>query len=910
MEISKTYNPKSTEAKWYKFWLENGYFKASPNEARKPFTIVIPLPNVTDVLHMGHALNATIQDIFTRWRRMQGFEAEWLPGTDHAGIATQVIVERELLKDIPKEELGREKFVELVWEWVGEKKNTILEQLKELGCSCDWDRTRFTLDPNLSQAVNEAFIRLYKKGLIYKGDYIVNWCPRCETAIADEEVEHEELNGKLYYIKYPIKTKDYRPKTKNYVVVATTRPETMLGDTACAINPKDKKNAKFIGETAILPLIEREIPIIPDSAVDPNFGTGIVKVTPAHDPADFEIAERHDLPKILIMDTHGVINESGGDYSGLSRFEAREKIILDLKKLGLFVKTTSHRYSVGHCYRCKTLVEPLLSKQWFVKQKELAKPAIEAVERGEIKFYPDRWKGVYLNWMYNIKDWCISRQIWWGHRIPVWYCKEMRNAKCKRRDGSVVSIEKPEICPYCNSKVLFQDPDVLDTWFSSWLWPFSVFGWPKETEDRGQKSEISPSADGQKSDLDYFYPTSLLTTASEIIFFWVARMIMAGYEFMGKAPFKDVYIHGTVRDSRGVKMSKSLGNGIDPREIIKDYGTDALRFSLITTAGEGQDPRIAPNTFESGRNFTNKIWNAYRLITSLSVGRELPTAQSRELPTAQNPKSLDFGDRWILARQQRLIKEVTKSLSKYRLQGPLMQIYDFFWHEFCDWYLEIIKLKKTQGVAIEILHNTLKLLHPFMPFITEEIWQKIPHQETSIMISHWPSPDMNLFDETVESEFELIKSIIVNCRNTRADLGIPKTKLIKVLIRCTPRERLVIEENELYIQRLGKTESPEFTKTIPKGCGVKLTRGVEIFFPMSGIVDLAPELKKLESEYIKVSLLLKNIEIRLASSDFLSKAPSDVIRATRDKAALYEQKLTSLKSSINLIKHQLSSDSV
>ncbi|MDI6839307.1 MAG: valine--tRNA ligase [bacterium] len=880
MQIHKIYNPKEVEGKWYKFWLDNGYFNASPNPELKPFSIVIPPPNVTDVLHLGQALNNTIQDIFIRWKRMQGFEAEWLPGVDHAGIATEVIVEKEILKGESKEKIGKEKFIELVWKWVHEKKDTIIAQLKDIGCSCDWTRTRFTLDEGLSNAVYEAFVRLYKKRMIYKGDYIVNWCPRCETALADEEVEHKEINGKLYYINYPILPVDGQVKGKNkFIQVATTRPETMLGDTACAVNPKDKKNAKFIKCTAILPLMNREIPVISDDVVDPKFGTGVVKVTPAHDPIDFELSIRHNLPKILIMDKRGVINENGGKYNGLDRFDARKKILSELKTIGLLAKTTPYRYSLGHCYRCNTVVEPILSEQWFVKMKEMAKPAIEAVENGIIKFYPDRWKGVYLNWMYNIKDWCISRQIWWGHRIPVWYCKEMLNEKCKMQNGVIVSTKRPENCPYCESKTLVQDTNVLDTWFSSWLWPFSTFGWPEETDE-----------------LNYFYPTSMLSTASEIIFFWVARMIMAGYEFTGKPPFKDVYIHGTVRDAQGRKMSKSLGNGIDPRDIIKDYGTDAMRFSLITAAGEGQDPHIATNTFESGRNFTNKIWNAYRLIASLPDAEEKPgRGRSPDLP-------LSLADRWILSRIHKLTKDVTELLSRYKLQEPLMRIYDFLWHDFCDWYLEIIKIKKCKGIALEILDRSLKLLHPFMPFVTEEVWQMITHKEPSIMVSKWPEAETGYFDSDAEKGFEIIKNIIITCRNTRATMNIPKTKLIRLLVKCGTRERSIIDENKLYIEKLGKVKAIEFTESVPKGCTIKLTKGVEIFIPLSGLIDLKAELKKLETEQLEVSSLLKSIQARLSSPDFLSKAPREIVKKTREKVKEYEQKLLKLQEHINLIK--------
>ncbi len=872
MDIPKKYDPKSVEKKWYKAWIEKGYFKASPDQ-RTPFTIVIPPPNVTDVLHLGHALNNTIQDIFIRYRRMQGFQSEWLPGVDHAGIATQVMVEREVLHYESIEKIGKDKFLDLVWDWANEKKDIILEQLKAIGCSCDWDRTRFTLDAELNEAVREAFVRLYEKGLIYKGDYIVNWCPRCKTAIADEEVEHKEKEGNLYYIRYPLKSKDS-------IVVATTRPETILGDTACAINPKDLKNAKFIGETVILPLTNREIPIVADKMVDPEFGTGVVKITPAHDPIDFEIAQEHKLPKILLMDRAGIINENGGKYKGLTAIEARKKVVADLEKLKLLERIEPYHHAIGHCYRCKTIIEPILSEQWFVSMKELAKPAIQAVEDGEVKFYPTRWKGVYLNWMHNIRDWCISRQIWWGHQLPVWYCKEMKNAKCKKQNGIIVSKIKPEQCPYCNSKELVQDPDVLDTWFSSWLWPFSTFGWPNQT-----------------SDLKYFYPTALISTAPEIIFFWIARMIMAGYEFMGKPPFKDVYIHGTVRDAKGIRMSKSLGNGIDPRKVIQEYGTDALRFSIIVAAGEGQDPHIQPNTFEFGRDFTNKIWNAYRLLESLSDCEE-NTQTVSTLP-----------DKWILSMQYKLIKDVTYLLDKFKLQEPAMRIYDFFWHEFCDWYLEALKIKGNKKIAIQVLNTILRLLHPFIPFITEELWYRLSNPD-SIMVSKWPVANKDDLNASVEEEFEIIKNIITTSRNTIAEFNIPKTKPLKLLLKCESYYQNIINENELYIKRLGKVDSIEFIQSIPKECKHTLVKRVDIFIPMEGLVDLDLELKKLELEHSKLEQLIKSTKLRLASDGFLKKAPPKVVEATREKAETYKQKLLKIDAHIKLIQEEASNKKV
>ncbi|MBI4721949.1 MAG: valine--tRNA ligase [Candidatus Stahlbacteria bacterium] len=904
MELATRYNPFEVEQKWYQIWMERGYFKPLPNPNLNSFTIVIPPPNVTGILHLGHALNNTIQDIFIRYKRMQGFETLWLPGVDHAGIATQVIVERELLKGSTKEEIGRDKFIALAYEWAKDKKATILEQLKELGCSCDWERTKFTLDPEMSNAVYEAFIRLYNKGWIYKGDYIVNWCPRCETAISDLEVEHQEEQGHLYYIKYPLTTGES-------ITVATTRPETMLGDTACAINPQDTRNACYIGKTAILPFVNRPIPIIADERVDPQFGTGIVKITPAHDPIDFEIAEYHKLPKILIMDKRAIINENGGKYKGLARFDARRQVIDDLKGMGVLEKVVPYTYAVGHCHRCNTIIEPMLSTQWFVRQKELARPAISAVENNEIRFYPERWKGVYLNWMYNIKDWCISRQIWWGHRLPVFYCQDEMEQDANRRQKTedrgqkteksnlgcneiIVAKEAPVQCPKCGNKNLVQDTDVLDTWFSSWLWPISTLGWPNN-----------------RADLNRFYPTSLLSTAPEIIFFWVARMIMAGYEFMGKPPFNTVYLHGTVRDAKGIKMSRTLGNGIDPREVITKYGTDAVRFSLITTAGEGGDPHIEENTFEIGRSFTNKLWNAYRLISLLP--------DHNPQPPTPNPQ-IELADKWILSQLNRLIKEVSGLLDNYKLQEPSMRIYDFLWHKFCDWYLEILKIRNDKGVAIRVLDNTLRLLHPFVPFVTEEIWQRInPKSQIlpqmrdpeksgtnpkSIMISEWPKAEKQEIDAEAEEEFDLIQNIVIACRNTRAELNIPK--LIKIIIKTELLNyKKIIEANATYIKILGKVEMIEFTDIIPTGGARIIIKGADIFIPqqnlITGIIDSNKELKKLEAEYSKVESLLQGTKSRLNSPEFLSKAPQEVIVKTQEKLNSYEQKLLKLADHIKLL---------
>ncbi len=859
MEIPKAYNPKEFEAKWRKFWKEKGYFIPT-GKSDKKFVIVIPPPNVTGELHLGHALNVTIQDIYVRWWRLKGAETEWLPGVDHAGIATEVVVERNLRKEgISKYDLGREKFIEKIWEWINYTKNRIFEQLEILGCSCDWTRKRFTLDPEYQKAVLKCFLHLYKKGWIYKGEYIVNWCPRCRTAISDLEVQYEEYNGKLYYIKYPL-------KGRGFITVATTRPETMLGDTAVAVNPQDKRYKKLIGKVAILPLMKREIPIIADDAVDIGFGTGAVKVTPAHDALDFEIAKRHNLPAIKIMTEEGKINENGGEYQGLDRFEARKRIIEDLQKEGLIEKIEDYKYSIGKCERCGTIIEPYLSTQWFVRMKEMSKPAIEAVKKGEIKFHPERWKGVFLNWMYNIKDWCISRQIWWGHRMPVY--------ECKNCDYYEVSEKPVSQCPRCGS-TMEQIKDVLDTWFSSWLWPFATFGWPEDTPD-----------------LKRFYPTNLLVTGPEIIFFWVARMIMAGFEFMGQKPFSDVYIHGTVRDEKGRKMSKSLGNTIDPLTIVEKYGVDALRFGLLNAGKEGADPHISENTFETGRNFANKLWNAFRLI--MLMKKEEVKEHTEILP-----------DKWIKSRANKLIEKVTKCLENYRINEPLMSIYEFFWHEFCDWYLEIIKLTGYVRIAEDILKKVLKLLHPFIPFITEEIWHRLTGEEESIIMSGWPQKEEKEIDEKAEDDMELIKSVITSIRNVRASAQIPKKEKLNVYISADKESERIIKENEFIIQGLSGVGKIEFKKELPT-YGIKLVKNIRISIPLRGVIDIDKEIKRAEKEYNKLQQALTGIIKRLSSKDFLEKAPKEVVEKTKEKKVEYEEKLNSLKEFIALLKGQSS----
>ncbi|UCD55249.1 MAG: valine--tRNA ligase [Candidatus Omnitrophota bacterium] len=761
---------------------------------------------------MGHALNNTIQDIYIRFKKMQGFEALWMPGTDHAGIATQNVVEKKLASEGKnKESLGREGFLKEVWKWREEYGSTIINQLKRLGCSCDWTKTRFTMDKGLSDAVLEVFIRLYKKNLIYRGHYIINWCPRCKTALSDEEAQHRDVNGMLYHIKYPV-------EGGGHVVVATTRPETMLGDVAVCVNPKDKRYKHLKGKTAVLPILNRKLKIIFDKKVDPKFGTGILKVTPAHDPVDFELGNIHKLEPINMMNADGTINEAGGDFKGMDRLEAREAIIEELKERDLFVKSEPHKHAVGHCYRCHTMVEPRLSKQWFVKMKSLAKPALEAVKKGKIKFYPKRWTKVYINWMENIRDWCISRQIWWGHRIPVYYCRKcVQNDKIQNEEGIIVSRIKPDRCPHCGSTEIEQDPDVLDTWFSSWLWPFSTFGWPEKTEE-----------------LKYFYPTNVLVTAQEIIFFWVARMIMAGMEFMKDIPFEDVYIHGTVRDDTGTKMSKSLGNIIDPIDVINQFGSDALRFSIISITAQGQDVFLSPEKFKVGRNFANKLWNASRFVM-MNLKEE---SIKKDLCRAPDDPALTLADKWILSRFYEMLGDFTKSLTIYRINDAANRIYEFVWHEFCDWYLEIAKSTitqpHTQVTLYRILEKSLRVLHPIMPFITEDIWQRLPreHDADSIMITNLPRMQKEFISKKVDSEMKLLIDVIQAIRNLRATSHIKHDKQVDVFIKAKKKNiPSILNANITYINKLARVGNLNASTRMkkPPHSAVSIIDNMEIF---------------------------------------------------------------------------------
>ncbi len=938
-EIPSKYNPQEVEDKWYKFWQENNYFHAEKDTAKKPYCIVIPPPNITGILHMGHALNNTIQDILIRYKRMQGFSSLWMPGTDHAGIATQNVVERKLAeKGLKRRDLGREEFLKEIWKWREEYGSTIIHQLKKIGASCDWPRTRFTMDEEYSKAVLEVFIRLYEKGLVYRGNYIINWCPRCQTALSDEEAQHRSLEGFLYYIKYPLKEEIPNPRSQitnksqipdsnfqNYIVVATTRPETMLGDTAVAVNPKDKRYKNLIGKTIILPLMNREIKIIADTIVDTKFGTGAVKVTPAHDPNDFAIGLKHNLEFINVMNPDGSMNKNAGEYEGMDRFECREALLEDLKEKKLLLKVEPHPYSVGHCYRCHTIVEPYLSKQWFVKMKPLAKPALEAVKKGKIKFYPKRWTKVYLNWMENIKDWCISRQIWWGHRLPVYYCKncqqasksEIRNTKSetnhksqiqnpKQECGIIVSRIKPEKCPVCGSADIYQDEDVLDTWFSSWLWPFATFYWPFQPSAISRKLSAKDNLTTEnlklKAGLDYFYPTSALVTAQEIIFFWVARMIMAGIEFMGDIPFKDVYIHGTVRDDTGTKMSKSLGNVIDPLEIIAQYGSDALRFSLISITAVGQDVFLSQEKFELGRNFANKLWNASRFVLMNSADQTSTYADIK----AEN---LSLADQWILSRLNHAIDKVTKCLEAYKFNEAANGLYEFIWHEYCDWYLELIKpslnsnekKETTQAVMTYVLDNSLKLLHPFMPFITEEIWQKLPHQGPSIMISEWPKTEKDKFSAKSEEKMRLIMEVITTIRNLRLELNVALNQRPNIIISVNHKnQRGILKENIFYLLDLAKLESIkiEIETEKPKSCAAAVIDNLEIFMPLKGLIDLDGEKKRLEGQIKEKQNEFNRISIQLKNKEFLNKAPGEIVEKIKEKHNSLKETLARLEKNL------------
>ena len=868
-ELNKTYDPALVEDRIYDNWVKKGYFHAECDPDKEPFTIVIPPPNVTGQLHMGHALDETLQDILIRYKRMMGYSALWVPGTDHAGIATQIKVEENLRKDgITRYDLGREKFLEKVWEWKKLYGDRIINQLKKLGSSCDWDRERFTMDEGCSKAVREVFVNLYDKGLIYQGSRIINWCPHCATALSDAEVEYAEQKGHFWHIKYPIKDSD------DYLVIATTRPETLLGDTAVAVNPDDERYKDLVGKMLILPLVNREIPIIADEYVDKDFGTGAVKITPAHDPNDFEVGLRHNLEQIKVLNDDATINSYGGKYEGLDRYEARKQMVEDLDKLGLLVKVEEHNHNVGQCYRCSTTVEPITSKQWFVKMKPLAEPAINVVKDGTVKFVPDRFSKTYLNWMENIHDWCISRQLWWGHRIPAFYCE-----KCGETTVSKTDIDT---CPKCGGKVK-QDEDVLDTWFSSALWPFSTLGWPEKTKE-----------------LDYFYPTSVLVTGYDIIFFWVARMIFSACEHMHEAPFKHVFIHGIVRDSQGRKMSKSLGNGIDPLEVIKKYGADALRFTLATGNSPGNDMRYYDERVEASRNFANKIWNASRfLLMNLSI-------EEIKLPKTED---LLIEDKWILSKYNELVKEVTNNLDKFELGVAVSKLYDFIWDNYCDWYIELVKprlyekegkrYETAQNVLAYVLMNTLKLLHPFMPFITEEIFSYLPTGEESIMISKWPRFDESLCFNDDERQMEIIMNAIKSIRNIRNQMNVIPSKKAKVyIVTDTPK---VFEGSESFFEKLAGSINTEIKSSedgIPENSVTTVVENAKIFIPLGDLVDLEAEKKRLEAEKEHLLSEIARVDGKLSNAKFVEKAPEKVVEEERRKGEKYKEMLEKVEESL------------
>lgn len=868
-DIPSRFRPEEAERRWHELWESRDYFGSVPDE-RKPYTIVIPPPNITGALHMGHALNNTLQDIVIRFKRMAGLNALWIPGTDHAGIATQNVVERTLAREgLSREELGREEFLRRVWKWKEEHGRIIVEQLKRLGVSCDWTRERFTMDEGLSRAVRHAFVRLFQDGLIYRGQRIIHWCPRCRTALADDEVESEETAGSLWHIRYPLKG-----AREGSVTVATTRPETMLGDTAVAVHPADERYSGLVGRTLILPILEREIPVIGDEVVDAQFGTGAVKVTPAHDSNDFEIGTRHKLEVIGVMDEEGRMNENAGPFKGLDRFEARERIVKALEDLRLLEKVTDHVHAVPRCYRCGTVVEPRLSDQWFVRMRELARPAIEAAERGKINFHPPRWKREYVRWLEQVRDWCISRQIWWGHRIPVWTCGDCEKV--------VAAVDPPEKCPQCRGGDLVQDPDVLDTWFSSALWPFSTLGWPDDTKD-----------------LEYYYPTSTLITDRGIIYFWVARMVMMGLRLVRNVPFTDVYVHGTVLDETGRKMSKSLGNGIDPIEMIERYGTDAVRASLVLLTSEGQDVKLSPTKFEMGRNFINKVWNAARYAVTRLAERPPEGPVPRE--------TLAFSDRWILSRLQRALERATAAFGAFRYHEAVRTIYEFIWNEFCAWYVEITKFRLKEDtedaraarlVLAHVLDRSLRMLHPIAPFVTEEIWSNLsraaPFRELHgragtpgehLIVSSWPEPDGRLRDEGIEQAMALVQEVITAVRNIRARRAVQPREEIPVTVSCADEEAARVVSSQGYlIEQLARSRPLEVGTDLPRpeGAAVAVLSRAQVFVSVKK-EGLEAERARLEKQLKAERGRLERIEDRLRNRQYIEKAPQEVVERDRSR---------------------------
>ncbi len=865
-ELQKQYEPAQVEDRIYRFWEEGGWFKATAHSGKKPYTIVMPPPNITGQLHMGHALDNALQDLLIRWRRMQGYEALWLPGTDHASIATEARIVSVLKEEgTTKEALGREEYLRRAWEWKREYGGRIVQQLRKLGSSCDWQRERFTLDEGCTKAVNEVFVRLYEKGLIYRGERIINWCPTCKTSISDAEVEYEEQQGHFWHINYPL------ADGSGYIEIATTRPETMLGDTAVAVHPDDARYRHLVGKMLLLPLMNREIPVIADSYVEMEFGTGAVKITPAHDPNDFDVGRRHGLPLVNVMDECAAVNENGGKYAGMGRYEARRAVVADLDSLGLLVKTREHTHNVGACYRCGDTVEPWASKQWFVKMQPMAGPAIEVVKNGETKFVPERFAKIYLHWMENIRDWCISRQLWWGHRIPAWYCL------CGEL---VVARTAPDICPRCGGRQLERDPDTLDTWFSSALWPFSTLGWPDNTDD-----------------LQYFYPTNTMVTSYDIIFFWVARMIFSGVEQMGKTPFDTVFIHGLVRDAQGRKMSKSLGNGIDPLDIIAQNGADALRFALATGVSPGNDMRYIDEKCRAARNFCNKIWNAVRYILMNLDG---------DVTGERLPDTLAIEDKWLLSRYNRLVKEATENLERFELGVAAGKLYDFFWDILCDWYIELSKTRMQEGgeaarrarqVLLYVLDGSLRLLHPFMPFITEEVWQALPHSGETLMTQPWPLCDGALDFAADERAFSMVVEAIKAIRARRAELGVPPSKQARVDIQTD--FAAVFAQGAPFLKRLaGAGDVRIGNEFSPEGAVQIVIDGARIFIPLAELLDIEKERARLEKERDAARGEIARIKGKLANAGFVAKAPPAVVEAERERLDKATERLQKIEESL------------
>ncbi len=886
--LPKAYEPQAVEGKWYRFWEENGYFKPRPEAAGRPtFVISMPPPNVTGALHLGHAITATVEDILIRYHRMRGDDTLWVPGEDHAGIATQTVVERQLAKEgTDRHKLGREAFLERVWQWVHQYKSRIQDQHRRLGASCDWSRERFTLDEGLSKSVREVFVRLYEEGLIYRGERIINWCPVCMSALSDLEVNHVDTQGTLTYVRYPLKPLEGQANgSTEYISVATTRPETILGDTAVAVNPKDPRYTKLIGRLAILPVVGREIPIVGDDVVDLSFGTGAVKVTPAHDPTDFEIGQRHNLPRVQVIGFDGKMTAEAGRYAGQDRYEARKNLVAELTSLNVIVKIEEYTVPLGRCQRSDTPVEPLISKQWFVKMMPLATPAMGAVKAGLLQIVPERFNKTYMDWLENIHDWCISRQLWWGHRIPVWYCDECGEMTVSREDVSA--------CPHCESVQLRQDEDVLDTWFSSWLWPFSTLGWPDIT-----------------ADVQRYYPTSVMETGYDIIFFWVARMVMAGIHFLGVIPFQTIYLHGLVRDAKGEKMSKSKGNVVDPLEIMEQYGTDALRFTLATSSTPGNDMKLVPERIVGNRNFANKIWNASRfvMLATADIGDGVPSIEAVEPST--------LADRWILHRLARLSGEVTRLLNEFQLGEAGRQINDFFWSDYCDWYVEIAKVqlqqgdeatrRATAGILRAVLDQSLRLLHPFMPFVTEEVWQHLyrtsvadPTQwpASALIVAAWPQSNLGALDESAESEFALLQEIIVRIRDARNQANVEPAKRVQVIL-VAGSQLAILKAQAALIEFLARTESPQWHAQLaekPEQAMSLLAGTIEIYLPLAGLLDLGKELARLDKEIVATEQEIARGQGKLANEAFVTRAKPEVVQKERERLVELEERLSKLR---------------